>query len=624
LAGVIKRLDVGNNDIQKLRELGADQQWAYLGKLLTIERGCSNCHTIAPDKKPLTGKPAKVSLNDIKAKATTGCLVDDPAKRGAAPGFALNEGDRKALRQFLKEGTQGAGSPAPAHAARVTIQRLNCLACHSRDGEGGLTTEILDELRRYEKAENAEAVSPPPLTGAGHKLRTPWLKQVLTQKARARPWMGLRMPQFGDASVGTLAEAFAALEGTEPDDVVHKIPLNAAKLEAGRKLVGKGGFGCISCHDIAGIPNTGTRGPDLAGMNQRVRFEWYGRWLSEAQRMQPGTRMPTVFPEGKSPLDSVLNGDAKAQSDAVWAYLSLGAGLPLPDGLEPPKGLILSVKDKPYLLRTFMPDAGARAIAIGYPGEVSTAFDAATCRLAYAWSGNFLNASPVWADRGGTPAKILGPKFWNAPAGCPWGVNDSNDPPDFAALAKNPAYGAGLPANKVFEGPKQLQFDGYSLDKDGLPTFRYRVEASDANPVSVKERPEPLRSSVAIGVGRHFALNVPANRTAWLLAGECTAEPRILNGKGEPLAVDLKAGKLELPTADRLIVLPQGGDKIIVLGTVSVPAGAKWLLQKQGATWQAVLHLPPPAKASDVNVVLNVWAPFRDEAELLKELVTKK
>ena len=68
--------------------------------------------------------------------------------------------------------------------------------------------------------------------------------------------------------------------------------------------------------------------------------------------MQPGTRMPTVFPEGKSPLDSVLNGDAKAQAEAVWAYLSLGPGLPLPDGLEPPKGLILSVKDRPYILRT--------------------------------------------------------------------------------------------------------------------------------------------------------------------------------------------------------------------------------------------------------------------------------
>src|SRR5262249_17427887 len=151
-------------------------------------------------------------------------------------------------------------------------------------------TELSEELRRYEKAENAEAVSPPPLTGVGHKLRTPWMKQVLTQKGRARPWMGLRMPQFGEPQVGKLPEALAFLEGTDPDDAVHKTPLNAAGLDAGRLLVGKnaaGSFGCISCHDLAGYPNTGTRGPDLAYMNQRVRYDWYLRWLEQAQRMQP-------------------------------------------------------------------------------------------------------------------------------------------------------------------------------------------------------------------------------------------------------------------------------------------------------------------------------------------------
>lgn len=626
LANAIKRLQPSAEDKAVFEKLKPDEQWLEVGKRLVVAKNCAACHTIAPDKKPLTGTVAKATFADLKTAKVhaAGCLADDAAQRGAAPGFNLSESDRKAVRQFLKDGASGAGSAAPAYAARVSLQRFNCLACHSRDGEGGVSTEILEELRKFEKAENAESVTPPPLTGVGHKLRTSWLKQVLTQKGRARPWMGLRMPQFGEANVGALPEAFAALEGTEPDDTVHKIPLNAARIEAGRKLVGKGGFGCISCHDIAGIPNTGTRGPDLAGMNQRVRFEWYGRWMSEAQRMQPGTRMPTVFPEGKSPLDSVLNGHSKDQADAMWAYLSLGNGLPLPDGLEPPKGLILSVADKPYLLRTFMPDAGSRAIAIGYPGGVSTAFDAATGRLSYGWSGNFLDATPVWANRGGTPAKILGPKFWNAPQGCPWGVSDSNEPPDFAAIGKNPAYGAPLPDNKVFDGVKQLQFDGYTLDKDGVPTFRYRVEAGDANPVGVQERPTPLKSPVALGIARHFTVTVPANRRAWLLAGETTTEPRFIDGKGSPVTVDTKAGKVEVPTADRMIVLPQGTDKIIVLGAPDAPADSQWVLQKQGNTWQALLRLPAPARACDLSFTVNVYAPFRDEADLLKELVIRK
>ena len=303
---------------------------------------------------------------------------------------------------------------------------MNCLACHSRDGEGGLSTDVVEQLRKFANAENAEAVAPPTLTGVGHKLRTAWMKQVLTAGARARPWMSLRMPQFGDANVGRLPEEVASLEGTQPDDDVHKTPLSAAKIEAGRTLIGKNAFGCISCHDLAGIANTGTRGPDLAGMNQRVRYEWYLRWMEQPQRMQPGTRMPQVFLDGKSLVPTVLNADAAAQADAIWGYLSLGPGLPLPEGMQGfAKGMILTVKDKPILLRTFMPEAGSRAIAIGFPSGVSAAFDAHTCRLAYAWTGQFLDAAPVWDGRGGNPAKVLGTKIWNAPAGCPVSAGDS-------------------------------------------------------------------------------------------------------------------------------------------------------------------------------------------------------
>jgi len=624
VVAAFKRLDP--DGVPGFEKLGADAQLLDLGKRLTIEKGCVNCHTVAPDKKPLAVKPARAGFDGIKAEKAhaAGCLAEDAARRGAAPAFALVENDRKALRQFLSEGSKGAGSPAPAHAARLSLQRFNCLACHQRDGEGGLTTETTDLLRQFEKAENAEAVSPPPLTGVGHKLRTPWLKQVLTQRGRARPWMALRMPQFGDAQVGAMSESLAALEGTEPDDKIHKVPLNAAKIDAGKQLVGKNAFGCISCHDLAGIPNSGTRGPDLAGMNQRVRFDWYERWLEQAQRMQPGTRMPIVFPDGKSTHTTLFDGKADAQAEAMWAYLSLGPGLPLPEGIGPPKGLVLQVKDKPMLLRTFMPEAGARAIAIGYPGGISTAFDAQTCRLAYGWSGNFLDASPVWDNRGGAPAKLLGQRFWNAPAGCSWAVNDSNDPPDFAALRKDPAYGAAMPEGKVHEGPRQLCFDGYSTDKEGLPTFRYRLDAAEKHPVAVSERPEPLRNPVAFGLARRFTLQVPAQRAAWLLAGETTSEPRLLDAKGNPLTLDLKADRIELPLADRLLALPQGAEKVIVLTVTAAPKDAVWVLQKQGGAWQALVKVPAPAKESEFKVGLNVWSPLRDEPALLKEMLSAK
>src|SRR5262249_15545170 len=303
-----------------------------------------------------------------------------------------------------------------------------------------------------------------------------WLRQVLTGAGRARPWMVLRMPQFGEAAVGKLPEALAALEGTEADDGAHKVALDEKKIDAGRLLVGKTAFGCISCHDIAGNVAGGTRGPDLALMTQRVRYDWYLRWLEQAQRMQPGTRMPEVFTKGKSLFDQLYDGDAAPQAEAMWAYLSLGPTLPLPTGLDPPKGLVLRPETRPILLRTFMPDAGSRAIAVGFPGAVSTAFDAAACGLAYAWSGNCLDASPVWDGRGGTPAKVLGTRFWTGAPGCPLALSSSLEPPDFAARAKDPAYGAKMPDGEVFRGEPLLHFTGYGTDKAGNPIFRYTLD----------------------------------------------------------------------------------------------------------------------------------------------------
>jgi cytochrome c2 len=258
-----QRLRPAADELDAFQKLRPDDQWLALGQRLVIAKGCTNCHNITSAGKPLPVQAAQANFAALRGKpSTAGCLADEPAQRRSAPLFSMNDADRKAIRTFLQEAGSGAGSPAPMHAARLTLHRFNCFACHSRNGKGGLTPQIVEDLRRFEKAENAEAVMPPPLTGVGHKLRTPWLRQVLVQKARARPWMALRMPHFGEANVGQLVEALAYLEGSEPDDQVHQAPLTAASIDAGKHLVGKNAFGCISCHDLAGIPNTGTRGPD--------------------------------------------------------------------------------------------------------------------------------------------------------------------------------------------------------------------------------------------------------------------------------------------------------------------------------------------------------------------------
>ncbi len=617
-------LDKPINDFEK-QPVG--KQWAAVGAKLFQAKGCVNCHSMDAGNKP--GKPQGfASLDKVKAAGATGCIAPKP-DAAKVPVFTLDATDKAALAAFVKDGLIGAGSVAPAYAARVAIKRFNCLNCHSRDGEGGIPVGLANEARILEKVENVDDVRPPLLTGVGHKTRTSWLKSVLTAGGRARPWMGLRMPQYGEQNVGFLPEALAALEGTATDDTVRKVEIGTQKIALGRQIVGKAGLGCISCHDIGGVPNTGTRGPDLATIKDRVRYEWYERWMHQPLRMAPGTRMPQAFVEGKSTLSTVLNGDPKGQAEAMWTYLSLGMGLPLPEGMEPPKGLIIAVRDRPEVLRTFMNDAGSKAIAVGYPGGVNIAFSADQCRLAYSWAGNFLDASPVWANRGGAPAKLLGPKFWSSANGHPWGLTvNPHIPPDFVARANNPAFGLPLPLEpaRIYDGPEAVHFEGYSLDKDGRPTFRYRLKENPQDAVlSVAETPIPMKPSVATGFTRKFAIEAPAGYTPWLLAGQTSKEPRIVSVTGEKVAgLDLKAEEVMVTAAATRVVLPQDGDKAVVLEALDAPAGSVWrFTPKPGGGYFVMLRLPAPKEAWKGAFELALWAIPKDDDALLKDLATK-
>jgi hypothetical protein len=335
--------------------------------------------------------------------------------------------------------------------------------------------------------------------------------------------------------------------------------------------------------------------------------------------------MPQAFVEGKSTLKTVFDADPHKQAEAMWAYLALGPGLQLPDGLEPPKGLVIAVKDRPEILRTFMPDAGSKAIAVGYPGYVSVAFSADQCRTAYAWGGNFLDASPVWANRGGAPAKLLGQKFWTAPPGHPWGLTtNTRIPPDFFARANNPAFGLPLPLEpaRIYDGPMAVQFDGYSLDKDGKPTFRYRLDETGRGAVlEVAETPFPRKNQLATGLGRKFETTVPGGYQAWFLAGTTSKEPRVYDATGKALKFDLKAEEVTAPAVGTRVVLPGDADRATLLEAADAPEGSSWrFVPNKGGGWLAVLKLPEGKVEQKITFTLNLFALPKDEEGLLKEL----
>jgi hypothetical protein len=324
--------------------------------------------------------------------------------------------------------------------------------------------------------------------------------------------------------------------------------------------------------------------------------------------MQPGTRMPQVFPDGQSLLPDVLAGHADQQAAAMWAYWSLGPGLALPDGLQSAKArnaLPVDVTDRPVVLRTFMPDAGARAIAIGFPGGVSFAFDAANCRLAYAWSGNFLDAAPVWEGRGGAPARPLGPRFWTGPAGYPWAMSAGSSPPDFGARANDLVVGP----------PRPVHFMGYELDTGGTPTFKYRVDADGRSAMTVREQCGPLNGTLTAG----FELRLPARHSAWLLVADAgSAAPVSFGSDGtsaRPASQDENA-------ADRAMVTARDGQTTATILTAG-PADVRWQAVRDGQSWKLLLHIPPASDARTVRLRLKVWAVPGAQPGLIKALLAK-
>src|SRR5262249_24471082 len=105
--------------------LPADADWRAAGRYLFAARGCVHCHPVEEGGKPIAAVPAKQSLADVRQAIVRGCL----GPSGLAPRFGFGQAERDALAAFLHASLEGAGSPAPTHAARAALTRFNCLAC---------------------------------------------------------------------------------------------------------------------------------------------------------------------------------------------------------------------------------------------------------------------------------------------------------------------------------------------------------------------------------------------------------------------------------------------------------------------------------------------------------------
>jgi hypothetical protein len=230
--------------------------------------------------------------------------------------------------------------------------------------------------------------------------------------------------------------------------------------------MGVNGLGCITCHKLNGHDALGIPGLDLATVPDRLRRAWFDQYLREPARFRPGTRMPSFWPDGEPTNREIGFGSGAArtrrQINSIWVYLSSLDQNPLPEGLADSDQFVLrpTEEGEPIVVRAFMKNVGMHAIAIGYPEEIHTAFDAQRMRFALAWRGRFLDAEGVWWKRRVEMLEPLGEDVIALSSGAPF--------------ARLPDSKASWP--EAEDHRSDYRFDGYRLDQNGVPTFLYRYQ----------------------------------------------------------------------------------------------------------------------------------------------------
>ena len=225
-------------------------------------------------------------------------------------GFAKEEPDPVYLRTFDK-------NHQDIETGRRLTSYYNCINCHQIEEIGGAVKATLDD----------EGMAPPYLFPEGSKVQEEWLHEFLKGPQPIRPWLKLRMPTFSltDDEITTITKYFLALHKEELKLKDYKAYQPDPKyVSVGKQLFSD--LQCLSCHYTGKIPEgkgPADLAPNLAMASGRLKPEWIAEWIAKPDSIQPGTRMPSFYPELKepSPYSQDFGGDAKEQIKAIREYV---------------------------------------------------------------------------------------------------------------------------------------------------------------------------------------------------------------------------------------------------------------------------------------------------------------
>ena len=492
-----------------------DEQLVRDGAKWYAKFGCRNCHGSVGDDDT-RANPAPMLTELSTSSFDSGCLADGEGDR-SLPHYPLSEEQRASITSAMQRLISKSELDTPADV-RWMLQ-LNCYACHARGERGGVGP------KRWQFFENKQEVDlgdegrlPPPLDHVGSKLTPKWLENVLRGKGAVRPHFQARMPTFA-GHAKQVAAALRSVDRSTSESLPQFVAIKSAPaetLKTGRRLLNTG---CVQCHPLFGEHLPGVMGVEISSVNQRIEPAWFQAFLKNPAQWKHGTRMPTFFPNGKSTSPDILDGDVEQQIAAMWTYLNAPKG-ELPEKLEQGRAhnFLLTPKDEPLVLRTFMQGNVTHAIAVGFPERLHYAFDSEAVALPLLWRGDFLNAHPTWFDRFTPPTKPLG-DVWKLPP-LTFVGSGPTAPKTILADAK---------ITDRLASPTPLAFSGYRFDKRRVPSLLYR-----AGQIAIEERIAPEKNAGA-GQAKTLRRRIQAttddnslSQTFWLAIG---LEPQRIAGQ---------------------------------------------------------------------------------------------
>jgi azurin len=252
-------------------------------------------------------------------------------------------------------------------------------------------------------------------------------------------------------------QRFAVAPGSEvkivlrnPDQMIHNLVITkpSARMEV-----------------VMGALALGAEGPAKNFVPDSPKVLWHTRALNPGETQELKFNAPKE--EGVYPYVCTFTGHGVVMYGAMYVTTKPLPPLEGDPNLPPAAPAIADASDhshhaldKPVVSRTFLPDCGPAAIAVGLPGGQSYCFDAGLCRLRYAWRGGFVDNTEHWSGKGEAMGKVVGRIYYRAPGFAPLRIGENNQP--------------------------AMRWRGYQM-REGYPQLEYTVDG-----VLVRETPRAL------------------------------------------------------------------------------------------------------------------------------------